>query len=93
LRRAGARVVVTVSEAVEAVWLRVGAGLDGGEGARPALARLDSLQSPLAAVNVGLESFYDSLRAQGVMAVQVEWKPPAGGNEKLAGILARMKAH
>jgi FdrA protein len=54
---------------------------------------LDDLRPPLAAINVGLESFYDSLRAQGTNAVQVEWKPPAGGNEKLAGILARMKAH
>ena len=93
LRRAGAHVVRTVSEAIEAVWLRVGAGLGGREGARPALEiSLDAFQSPLAAVNVGLESFYDSLRAQGASAVQVEWKPPAGGNEKLAGILARMKA-
>ncbi len=95
LRGAGAHVCRTVSEAVEAVWLRVGAGLDGGEGARPALATLavplESLRPPLTAVNVGLESFYDSLRAQGGRAVQVEWKPPAGGNEKLAGILSRMK--
>ncbi|HEX3553549.1 MAG TPA: acyl-CoA synthetase FdrA [Thermoanaerobaculia bacterium] len=91
LRRAGTHVCHTVSEAVETTWLRVGAGLDGREGARPALAvPLDALQSPLAAVNVGLESFYDSLLAQGARAVQVEWKPPAGGNEKLAGILARM---
>ena len=95
LRRAGAHVHRTVSEAVEAVWLRVGADLDGVEGARPALATvpvsLDALQSPLAAVNLGLESFYDSLLAQGAQAVQVEWKPPAGGNEKLAAILSRMK--
>jgi FdrA protein len=96
LHRAGAHVCRTVPEAVEAVWLRVGAGLDGREGARPALpspaVSLDAIQSPLAAVNVGLESFYDSLLSQGARAVQVEWKPPAGGNEKLAGILARMKA-
>ena len=52
---------------------------------------LEAIQAPLAAVNVGLESFYNGLVAQGARAVQVEWKPPAGGNEKLAGILARMK--
>ncbi|HSS77654.1 MAG TPA: acyl-CoA synthetase FdrA, partial [Thermoanaerobaculia bacterium] len=97
LTRAEALVVRTVSEAVEAIWLSVGAGLDGGAGARPALSTsspvpLHALQYPLAAINVGLESFYDSLRAQGANAVQVEWKPPAGGNEKLAGILARMKS-
>ena len=52
---------------------------------------LSALQAPAAAINLGLETFYDSLRAQGATAVQVDWRPPAGGNEKLAGILARMK--
>ena len=51
---------------------------------------LDVLSSP-AAYNVGVESFYDSLKAQGASVVQVDWRPPASGNEKLAGILARMK--
>ena len=52
---------------------------------------LDSLRQPLAAINVGLESFYDSLITQGAQAVHVDWRPPAGGNEKLAALLARMK--
>lgn len=52
---------------------------------------LDVLGSAPAAINVGVESFYDSLRSQGAPVIQVEWKPPASGNEKLAGILARMK--
>jgi FdrA protein len=52
---------------------------------------LETLNAPLAAVNVGLEGFYTSLVEQGARAVQVDWRPPAGGNEKLAGILARMK--
>lgn len=50
-----------------------------------------TLASPLAALNVGLESFYDSLIGQGAEAVQVEWRPPAGGNEKLMALLAKMK--
>jgi FdrA protein len=45
----------------------------------------------LTAVNVGLESFYESLLGQGATAVQVDWRPPAGGNEKLMAILAKMK--
>jgi FdrA protein len=49
------------------------------------------LQQPLAAINVGLESFTASLADQGAPVIQVEWRPPAGGNERLAGILARMK--
>jgi FdrA protein len=86
LTRAGARVCRTVPEAVEAVWLRQ----EGVEKSTGIPVLLESVRPPLAAVNVGLESFYDSLTAQGAQAVQVEWKPPAGGNEKLAGILLRM---
>jgi FdrA protein len=52
---------------------------------------LASLGQPFAAINVGLESFYDSLISQGAQAVHVEWRPPAGGDEKLASLLARMK--
>jgi len=48
------------------------------------------LHEPLAAINVGLESFTDSLVQQGAEVVQVDWKPPARGNAKLMGILARM---
>jgi FdrA protein len=49
------------------------------------------LSLPLAAINVGLESFYESLLSQGAQAIHVDWRPPAGGNEKLASLLARMK--
>lgn len=52
---------------------------------------LDSLTRPVAAINVGLESFYESLTSQGAQALHVEWRPPAGGNEKLAALLAKMK--
>jgi FdrA protein len=52
---------------------------------------LDQLSQPFAAINVGLESFYESLISQGAQAVHVDWRPPAGGNEKLASLLARMK--
>jgi FdrA protein len=50
------------------------------------------LHQPLAALNVGLESFSASLTAQGAPVLQVDWRPPAGGNERLSGILARMKS-
>ncbi len=48
------------------------------------------LHQPLAAINVGLESFTESLMAQGAPVIQVDWQPPAGGNEKLMAILERM---
>ena len=47
----------------------------------------------LAAINIGLESFYQSLLTQGGTAVHVEWQPPAGGDERLMRILAKMKQH
>jgi FdrA protein len=49
------------------------------------------LHRPLVAINVGLESFTESLMAQGAAAIQVDWRPPAGGNEKLMAILERMR--
>jgi len=45
----------------------------------------------LAAINVGLESFHESMVAQGGTSVHVEWRPPAGGDERLMRILARLK--
>ncbi len=50
------------------------------------------LSQPVAAINVGLESFYDSLQGQGAKAVHVDWKPPAGGDERLQAILQKMKS-
>jgi FdrA protein len=52
---------------------------------------LEMMQQPLAGINVGLESFAESIKEQEATAIHVDWRPPAGGNEKLAGILARMK--
>ena len=87
LERAGARVCRTVEEMVELAWQRLCAPAE--DLAQP--VPLETLQPPLAVINVGLESFYDSLAAQGARAVHVEWKPPAGGNEKLAALLSRMR--
>jgi FdrA protein len=89
LERAGAKVCRTVGELVDLAVRCLGSGEAAASEGTP--VPLETIQGPVAAVNVGLESFYDSLVAQGARAVQVEWKPPAGGNEKLAGILARMK--
>jgi FdrA protein len=52
---------------------------------------LGALKKPLAGLNVGLESFADSLRGQGAQVVHVDWKPVAGSNERLLGILERMR--
>ena len=52
---------------------------------------LSALTKPMAAINVGLESFTESLAAQNARVIQVDWRPPAGGNEQLMAILERMK--
>jgi FdrA protein len=87
LKDAGAIVFRSVTEAVEHASRRLSLSAPG---AQPAVA-LDRFKQPLAAINVGLESFYDSLTAQGAQAVHVDWRPPAGGNEKLAALLAKMR--
>jgi len=57
----------------------------------PAPVDLSVLREPLAALNVGLESFAESLQAQDAAVLQVDWRPPAGGNERLMAILEKMK--
>ena len=53
---------------------------------------LSILNTPLSAINVGLEFFTESLEVQEASVVQVDWRPPAGGNERLMSILERMKS-
>jgi FdrA protein len=53
---------------------------------------LNALNQPMAAINVGLETFTESLADQGAQVIQVDWRPPASGDEKLMGILERMKS-
>ena len=48
------------------------------------------LPESLAVINVGLESFAADLRADGVPVVQMDWRPPAGGNARLAALLAEL---
>ncbi len=45
---------------------------------------------PPKVINIGLEIFYESLLAQGAEAVQVDWKPPAGGDERIAKLLDKL---
>ncbi len=61
---------------------------DSTAGPDSGAARL--LSQPLAVVNLGLEGFVDDLRGNGVAVVQVDWTPPAGGDPKMAAILAKL---
>ncbi|MDO5536230.1 MAG: DUF1116 domain-containing protein [Desulfovibrionaceae bacterium] len=42
-------------------------------------------------VNLGLEGFYSELKEQNVPVVQVDWRPPAGGDRELIDILCRLE--
>lgn len=42
-------------------------------------------------INVGLKSFTDSITAYGGRVIQFDWRPIAGGNEKMRKILALLK--
>jgi len=42
------------------------------------------------AVNIGVQDFADSLKAQGAEAVQVNWAPPAGGDAEMIALLDQL---
>ncbi len=44
----------------------------------------------LKVINMGLDSFADTLRKEQVPVLQMDWKPPAGGNKRLISLLERL---
>ena len=44
----------------------------------------------VSAVNLGLSTFADALRAQGAPVVDVDWRPPAGGDAESVELLTRL---
>jgi FdrA protein len=87
-REAGAAVFEDTIEAVEFVRSRLATTAAG------TLPSVDQqvFHEDLAAMNVGLETFYESFLAQGANVIQLEWRPPAGGNEALMALLAKMRS-
>jgi hypothetical protein len=51
----------------------------------------DLLASAPRIINVGLELFALDLAAQGARVMHVQWRPPAGGNARLAGLLDKLR--
>ena len=56
----------------------------------PGLAGTALLAGPPRVVNVGLAGFAESLRAQGVPVIDVDWRPPAGGDRAMLDLLERL---
>jgi hypothetical protein len=48
-----------------------------------------SVLQSVAAVNVGLPAFAEAVRAQGAMAIDVDWRPPGGGDPDLVALLRK----
>ena len=48
------------------------------------------LEETLSVVNIGLEGFAEDLREEGIEVVQVDWRPPTGGNSRLTALLANL---
>lgn len=48
------------------------------------------LAGPPKVINLGLETFALELQAAGVPVVHVDWRPPAGGDPRLAALLAKL---
>jgi FdrA protein len=87
LEQAGARVFGDSMAAVTYIGERIPGVVDKPLTGVP----LEHLMVPVAAINIGLETFYTSLSEQGVEVVHVDWRPPAGGDEKLMSILEKMR--
>ncbi len=51
----------------------------------------DLLAAPPRVVNVGLALFAENLADAGARVAHVDWSPPAGGNERLAGLLDKLR--
>jgi hypothetical protein len=50
------------------------------------------LSKPAVVINVGLDRFAEELRQNGAAVTHVQWSPPAGGNARLAALLAKLGA-
>jgi len=77
-----------------------GAG-EAGEAALPAGSGSGQAQAPQAfvqamngkivAVNAGVGTFAEALAAQGVPVVDMDWRPPAAGDDRLRSLLDRLR--
>lgn len=48
------------------------------------------LVEKLKVINIGLSSFAEDLRKQGVEVVHVDWQPPAGGDAEMLKLLRKL---
>ena len=51
---------------------------------------MDLFTRTIVAINVGVEDFGSALEGQGVQVVQVDWIPPAGGDQEMIDLLDQL---
>ncbi|MBE0582697.1 MAG: fdrA domain protein [Desulfofustis sp.] len=51
---------------------------------------LSPLNKPVRVINIGLEIFAEDIRGADVPVVQMDWRPPAGGDPRLIALLDRL---
>lgn len=44
----------------------------------------------LKVINIGVKTFYEVLKEQGVKVIHVDWRPPAGGDRDLTKLLKKL---
>jgi len=50
----------------------------------------DLFKQELKVINIGLLSFKESLDEVGVKVIQVDWRPPAGGDQEVMDALKKL---
>jgi hypothetical protein len=55
------------------------------------MSTLKIFSEPLRVVNIGIEGFAEDLKAAGAGVVQVDWRPPTGGDARLTSLLASLQ--
>ena len=48
---------------------------------------MSPLEQPMSVINIGLESFAEDLKKMDIPVIQMDWKPPAGGDMRLVDLL------
>ncbi len=48
---------------------------------------ISPIEKPVRVINMGIESFSEDLRKAQVDVIQMDWRPPAGGDRKWIALL------
>ncbi len=48
---------------------------------------ISPIEQPVRVINIGIESFSEDLRNAQVDVIQMDWRPPAGGDKKWIALL------